>query len=143
MFQKSHSEKASVSSVVTNPWRKKASQMPDALVMLPEWRNGNVWPVIHFGFHLWREWPGHWLHRRKMETVQREALPNTMMFSVVRWPFSAGNREMKKSLPHALVLQLTSPSVLQTLLLLGLHCNLELQNHQARKKPTNLDWELL
>lgn len=47
------------------------------------WRNGNVWPVIHFRFHLLREWPGHWVHGRKMEMVQRENLPNTIMLSVV------------------------------------------------------------
>lgn len=93
--------------------------MPDVLVMLPEWRNGNVWPVIHFRFHLLRLL-GHWLHGRKMETVQREALPNTMIFSVVQWPFLAGNKDSQRNLcPQALVLQLTSPSVLQTLLLLG------------------------
>lgn len=34
--EKKHSEKTAVSSAVTNPWRKKGSQMPDALVMLPE-----------------------------------------------------------------------------------------------------------
>lgn len=36
VLKKKHSEKTAVSSAVTNPWRKKGSQMPDALVMLPE-----------------------------------------------------------------------------------------------------------
>lgn len=131
------SERAPINSGVTNPWRKKGSQVPDALVMLPEWRDGNVWLVIHFRFHLLREQPGHWLHGRKMETVYGEALPNTMMFNVVHRPFLASKKDSWRNLcPQALVLQLTSPSVLQTLLSLRLHCSLEQQNHQAEKKTT-------
>lgn len=111
---------SSVCSIVTNPWRKKGSQMPDALVMLPEWRNGNVCLVIHFVFHLLKEQPGHWLRGRKMETVQREAFPNTMTVSIVWWPFLDCTKDSQRNLcPQALVLQLTILSVLQILLLHG------------------------
>lgn len=36
--------------------------------------------------------------RRKMEIVQREAVPSTVMFYVVWWPFSAGDRDSWRNL---------------------------------------------
>lgn len=73
-------------------------------------------------------------YNRRMETVHGEALPNTVMFSVVWWLFLAGDKDSWRNLcPQALVLQLTSPSVLSTLFL-TLHCNLEQQSHQAENK---------
>lgn len=70
----------------------------------------------------------------KMEIVHGEALPNTVMFSVVWWLFLAGDKDSWRNLcPQALVLQLTSPSVSSTLFL-RLQCNPEQQSHQAENK---------
>lgn len=122
------------------PEGRRAHRCQMHLSCYQSWRNGNVWPVIHFRFYLLREWPGHWVHGRKMETVQREDLPKTIMLGVFQWQFLAGIKDSRRNLcPQALVLHLTSPSVWQTLLLLGLHCNLKHQKQQAKKKPPSMD----
>lgn len=65
------------------PEGRRAHRCQMHLSCYQSWKNGNVWPVIHFRFHLLREWPGHWVHGRKMETVQREDLPKTILLSAI------------------------------------------------------------
>lgn len=68
---------------------------------------------------------------------------NTIKFSTVQCKFLANDKDNQRNLcPHALVLQLSRPSVLRTLFLPVLHCNLEQQNHKAEKKATNVDQEI-